>query len=320
MNRTIQLHPTVDGPAPMPANRLLGTVAMALGCAMAAIALLGPLAFEVIDYRISDNMENQQLGIDLTQLVLLAPLALVGGILWWRGHRLAPIVSLVPALAGAYFLFQVVLTPEYLTYPGNNEDAFPLLYGALVLANILGVASWVAIPSGRLPVLSRRLRRALAYTLIAAGSLIALAWSRWVMDVIDGGTTSVEYAEHPAGAWLVKTMDLSLLVPASIATGIGLLRIRPLAVRAAFALTGVFAAMLAAVGTMALVMQVRGDPDAAPAGIVLGYLGAVAFAVIGARLWRAYLAHDGRIEVDQPSDERAHTAHRPGTPTTGVRS
>lgn len=309
MNGTRKLDDSGPATSRARSNRLVAVVAFALGCAMATIALLGPLAFEVIEYRISDNMENQQLGVDLTQLVILAPLAVLAAALWWRDHPLAPIVSLVPALAGAYFLFQVILTPEYLTYTGNNEDAFPLLYAALLLANVLGVASWVAISSERLSIPSPHVSRVLAYSLIVTGALITLAWSRWVVDVIDGGTSSVEYAEHPAGAWLVKTMDLAILAPAAIATGIGLLRAHPLAVRAAFGLTGVFAAMLAAVGTMALVMQVRGDPDAAPAGIVLGYVGASAFAAMGAQLWRVSLAHGKRAETTHSGGGRRSPQH-----------
>src|SRR4051794_26922096 len=70
----------------MKRDRVAAGASTLLGIGIAANALLGPLVLGVIRIRESANMENQLLGGELTSLFLAAPLAIVGGLLWWRGN------------------------------------------------------------------------------------------------------------------------------------------------------------------------------------------------------------------------------------------
>lgn len=72
-----------DGYRAAPADWLvLGLVVIALG--LAALALAGPLAFEIVDYRVTETLRNQTIGLDLVSLAVVAPLAIAGSCLGLR--------------------------------------------------------------------------------------------------------------------------------------------------------------------------------------------------------------------------------------------
>jgi hypothetical protein len=140
-------------------NRLAGAASMVLGVGIAANALLGPLVFGVIKLRESANMENQLLGGELTSLLIAAPMAFAGGILWWRGNALAPFVAIGPAGFALYNYIQFVLVPDYSRYAGNNERFFPLYLTLVILAWALIWRAWNALVLVLRPEQVRRARR-----------------------------------------------------------------------------------------------------------------------------------------------------------------
>jgi hypothetical protein len=293
----------------MSTNRIMGLATAALGAGIAAMVLLGPLGFGVIRYHLSTNMEHQMVGGDVVSLTLVAPAALIAGVLWWRGSRLAPLLTLGPALYGAYLTVQSIVVPEYLQYPGNNEKFFPLLFAIVLLGLGIGLKAWSTLDPSRLPLPSRRVRRATGVIMIASASFLALAWSKWIFDTARGVTTA-EYLEHPNGAWLIKTMDLAILVPAAVLTGIGLLRCRPLAVKAAYALSAALTLLAASVGAMATAMELRDDPSSQPAFIPVMLVAAIGMAALTAAMWRSAIADDAR-EADLPVREPERPANQP---------
>jgi hypothetical protein len=80
----------------------LGAALLALGAGVAALSLLGPLMSAVIDYRITDLVLSQLVGLDAVSLALVAPLAALAGVLTLRGHALGPVLALGPATYVAY--------------------------------------------------------------------------------------------------------------------------------------------------------------------------------------------------------------------------
>jgi hypothetical protein len=71
-----------------------------------------------------------------------------------------------------------------------------------------------------------------------------------------------EYASSPTPFWMVKLMDLGIIVPTAVATGIGILRGARWAPRVMYPLLTAYACVGCSVATMALVMALRNDPDA----------------------------------------------------------
>lgn len=281
-------HPPDSGSAPQGPARtaVLGIVLIALGAGIAASALLGPLVLDVLRYRTSTTTLNQLLGSDAAGLFVVAPLAVVAGVLALRRHPVAPLLALGPALFAVYTFAQVVIGQEYLRLPGNVERFFPLLLAVFVLAEVAVVLAWGAVPAG-LPAPSHRWERTAAATLILVAVFLALgqhlpsmlaAWQRPL--------TLTEYASSPTPFWMVKLMDLGIVTPAALATGIGLLRGAAWARRAMYAMLTGYTCLALSVASMAWVMLARHDPDASLAiGAGFTAFGA-AFVVLTAALYR----------------------------------
>lgn len=281
----------------MGTHRPIALASAALGIGIAATALLGPLWLDVIRQHIAADIENQVVGADAVSLLVVAPLALAGGWLWWHDHRLAPAVTFGPAAYAAYIEFQYIAGSEYERYPGNSEDFFPLFFTVLLLGIAVAVASWSRLAVAALP--SRRVVVAAAAVMIGAGGLLGLAWVKAIADVI-GGTETSEYLDAPGLFWLVKTMDLALVIPAAIATGAGLLRHSPAASRAASGVTAWLALMMASVAAMGAVMWARDDPSASPAFVVVLVPAAVAMGLLAVAFWRARLGAASRPDLHHP--------------------
>lgn len=272
----------------MRTNRIMGIASVTLGLLIAVSSILGPLWLNAIRQRISANVENQVIGADAVSLVLVAPLAILAGLLWWRGHHLAPLVALGPAIYAVYIYFQYIIAgAEYLRYDGNSERYFPLFYAIVLLGLIVAVTAWRSVDTDSLPMPGGGVRVSVAVTLLVLGTFLAFAWLKWVHDIAAGARPD-EYAELPALSWLVKTMDLAFVVPVSVAAGIGLLLYHPAALKVAYGLTAAYALLAASVGSMALAMLLRDDPSAEPVFAIVLYTGAASLAVLTFALWRAF--------------------------------
>ena len=265
-------------------HRLVSLASIALGIGIAAVAILGPLWLNVIRQHISPNVENQVVGADAVSLFVVAPLALTGGLLWWRGHGLAPSLTFGPAAYAVYIHFQYIVGSEYERYPGNSERYFALFYAIVLLGLLVALMSWSQLGAGDLP--SRRVRLSATWLLIAVSSLLGLAWIKAIADLI-GGTRTTEYLEAPVLFWLVKTMDLAFVIPAAVATGVGLLRHSALAARVAAGMTCWLALMMASVAAMGVVMWLNDDPSASPLFVVVLVPAAIVMAALTVAFWGA---------------------------------
>lgn len=251
---------------------------LTLSAAMAASALLGPLGLGVIEFRVSDAMENQLVGGELIALLLIAPMAMAAGILFLRRHRLAPVLAIAPALYAVYTYPQFIIGPDYLRYPGNNEHFVPLYIGLVMLGWGLALWSWRLMKGAHLPSPSRALRRSVVTMLSVLALLVAGAWIADILDVLVGGVPSREYRSDPTLFWLIRLLDLGFVVPMAVLTAVGLVRRADWSRRLAYAVVGFQTILVASVTGMAMVMAVRGDP-AASLGMVAG-TGAVTIAFV----------------------------------------
>jgi hypothetical protein len=83
----------------------------------------------------------------------------------------------------------------------------------------------------------------------------------------------------PTAFWLVKFMDLGIVVPAAVVVGVGLLAGRPWAQRPMQTMVGAFAFLATSVSAMAIVMYANDDPDGSLGPVVVA--SAVALALLG---------------------------------------
>ncbi|MGY1837639.1 hypothetical protein ACI79P_21390 [Blastococcus sp. SYSU DS0510] len=263
---------------------------IALGFGVATSALLGPLALHQMQYRTSVTTLNQLLGGDAASLFVVAPLALVAGVLALRRHPVAPLLALGPALYVIYMFAQLVIGQEYLRLPGNVERFFPLLLAVFVLGEAAVVLAWGAVPAG-LPRLSHRLERIAGVALILVALFLVFGLHlRPIVTAWQDPSSLTEYASSPTAFWMVKLMDLGIVVPAALATGIGVLRGVPWARRAMYAMLTGYTCLAIAVAAMGVVMYANDDPDAS-LGLAGGFvMFALLFATVTVLLYRPLFA------------------------------
>jgi hypothetical protein len=285
-----------------------GWESIALGAGIAIAAVLGPLVTGVIRFRTSANAENQFIGGEVVSLAVVAPVLVAAGVLWLRGSRSAPALAVGPALYAVYTYVTAVLGQEYGRYPGNVEKYF-LLYAALVAGGAAVAAmAGAALVGMDLPPVPDGLRWFSAGMLLLIGAFFALAWLAQIRLVYAGEPPS-EYEEGPALFWLIKLLDLGFLIPALVATGIGLLRRHPLATPAAYAMTTFVTCMALAIAGMAVAMEVKGDPASSPVMLAFVLPLAVVSAVVTAKLLGALAEARPRARRIGPKvDWRTHHA------------
>jgi hypothetical protein len=272
---------------------------VALAAGIAANSLLGPLIGDVIEYRYSETLINQAIGLDAISLFLVAPLCALCGIAVFRGYVLAAVPAFAPALYAAYMFPQYIVGPEYLTLPGNNESFFPPHVGLFTLALACGLTIWSFVENDMLPERAPKAGRVLGIVMFL---LVAFLLARWIPGLIDvwrSDTESTEYLENPTAWWLIGTLDLGLVAPAAVATGIALLCGARWAGKATYALVGWFVLVPIAVAAMQVSYHVNDDPNATTGGLVLFTSSAVIFAAFAAWLYwpliRGLVNRDGRM-------------------------
>ncbi len=263
-----------------------------LAAGLAAVAILGPLALGVIDYRYTQTMLNQAMGLDAFALAVVAPMAALAGLLAWRRHRAAPLMALGPAGFAVYMLVQYVIGPEYLVVEGNGERFFLLFVLLFALSGAVLIQAWSLAVA---PDWSPQQHRRRGITLLVLASFVVFgmylangflsAMSDFPRFVADRAASS-EFDEHPTAYWLVATLDLAVVVPLTVATGVALLRRRAWARRAFYGVVGWFVLVPGSVAAMAITMVVRDDPAADAVKAVVFTVSALVFVGLAALTFR----------------------------------
>ncbi len=260
---------------------------MALALGVGATSVLGPIVSGVIDYHVSQDMLNQVIGADAVALVLVAPATMALAILALLRHPASLVLAPGPALFAMYLYGQLAIGQEFDRYPGNSEQFFPLLLALFVLGGVVAAAAWTQLDVERLAPLSPRGRRiAGAFLFLVVAFLVLGLHLPGLLDAWSEQPQSTEYLENPTVFWVVKLMDLGIIVPVAVAAGVGVLRGAPRAQQALYALVAWFTLLGAAVAAMAMTMLINDDP-AASVGLAIGFTAAAAgFAVLAAWLYR----------------------------------
>jgi len=252
----------------------------ALAAGLVVLSLLGPLVSGAVDYRITETIQSQLIGLDAVSLALVAPLAAAAAVLTLRGHALGPVLGLGPAAYTAYMIPQYVLGPDYLAIEGDNERLFPLMLALFVLGNVGTVVCFALSDLGRLPV-SGRVERLVGRVLLPiAAVLVFVRYPGGLADWMSSEPSDAGYLAGPAFGWTIALLDLGVALPATVAVCIGVRRGARWAQRGLHAVVAWFALVGVAVAAMAVAMYAREDP-AMSAGqlVVMVVLGAMVAAL-----------------------------------------
>lgn len=255
--------------SPHPRHTWLAIGLFVLGVGAAVVALLGPLGAEVIRYHASEGAVNQIMGGDVAGLVLVAPVSILAGILVWRGHRAGPVLALGPALYTLYMYSQLAMGGDFLRYPGNSERFFPLYLGMFILAGAIAIRACSAIDPARLFATRRWVDRSVGIFFLVVAFFLAFGLHLpGLIDAWSAEPASTEYLADPVVFWLVKFMDLGIVVPGLVAAGIGILRGSSWTNKLKYAAIAWAALLGASVAGMAIVLQATSDPAATTANTV----------------------------------------------------
>lgn len=238
---------------------LLGMALLVLGFGAAAVALLGPLGAGWLEYHVSPGAAGQARGGDVAGLVMVAPVAILAGVLVLRGHRLGPVLALSPAAYGLYMYFQLGVGGDPERYPGNSGYFFPLLLGLFLLCGLVLLLA-AKEPAPEVKGMSRSIDRVIGVYLLLVSAFLVLGLHLPGLLAIWRGDPPVEYLTDPGLFWLVKMMDLGIVVPIAAAAGVRLLRDPGRVSLLRYVVTGWAALLASSVAGMAVVMQATGDP------------------------------------------------------------
>lgn len=258
-----------------------------LAAGLAANSLLGPLVTEVIEYRFSETLINQGIGLDVVALLGGVPLAILAAYLVRRGHPAGPVLAFIPTTFAAYMAPQYIVGPEYLDLPGNNEQFFLFHLGLFVVGVAGLLLAWTSVDRSALRPATRASDLRRSWVMVGVVAFIGIGrWLPALAELTAGDPTIPDFLENPTSYMLIGMLDLGLVVPAGIAAAIGLRRGTTWARTAAYAVIGWFSLVPAAVAAMAIVMQLNDDPFASTGLTVTFSIAAVAFIAGAVLLYR----------------------------------
>lgn len=123
--------------------------------------------------------------------------------------------------------------------------------------------TWNTIDATLLPATSRRFDRFIAVILFTMAAFLTVGLHLpGLVDAWAAEPAAPEYLADPNVFWLVKLMDLGMVVPGMTAIGVGILRRAAWAHKAKYVAIGWFATLGSSVAGMAVLMQLENDPAA----------------------------------------------------------
>lgn len=261
----------------MRADSWLAVTLAALAGGLAVNSILGPLGSEVIEYRYSESIRNQAIALDAVSLLVAVPLTLAAAVLIRTGRRSGPVVALAPASYALYMMPQYVVGPEYGVIEGNNEHFFALHFALFIVAGLALVLAVRVLAREQLVVSSGRRRAAIGFLFGFPVFLVAGMYGRSLADALSAHPERDVYLDNPTAFWVVAFLDLAVMAPIAVASGIALLHRASWAMPGVLVVVGWFALVPLSVASMAVVMLANDDPAASSADAVAFGVFAVVF-------------------------------------------
>ena len=186
-------------------DRTLERALLALAAGLVANTLLGPLAFDLVDYGLSESLRNQAIGLEAVSFLLVAPVCIAAAGFVRAARPAGAVLALAPATYTAYMAVQYVVGPGYLRYP----TVLALHLGLFVVGGIVAVRAWASIEPGHLPPMTASRRRQRAAVLVGLGVFVVPAAIATAI-VLRRGTPTAAKAMYGLVGWFA-------LVPPSVA-------------------------------------------------------------------------------------------------------
>lgn len=226
------------------------------------LSINGPLVLNNIVYKTPPTGIFQIQGQDLVNIILIAPLLLIGGLLLLLSKKNYKYFLIITPLTVIYYVLSYTIGCEWSSdiYKGNSEKYS--YYFLFVLISAFFIMLYT-LQDFKNQGMSFKRNKLTIYTIILSffSLMFAMMWLKEVNQVILTGTTRA-YEEAPTIFWLVRYFDLGFSIP------LLLLSTYLLWTRASNSLAmqmlsyGFFITMAASVNSMGIMMLIKKDPTA----------------------------------------------------------
>lgn len=251
---------------------IVGATAIICAADLITIAALGPVGQGIMQYRTSQSSIWQIAGQDLANLILIAPILLVGGILCLAKKASSKYFLILTPITLMYTGLSIGIGQEWSNpaYSGNVED-FCWLFLILIIGGlILLLGSLPMFTEADAPDFKPRGLRIYVGIMAIFFLIFAAMWISQIQQVTDtGDTADGSYKVAPTVFWTIRYLDLGVSIPLGF-MALFLMLSKP---RKAYSILllffGFFITMGTAVDMMAVVQFLNGDLEAAKGGLIV---------------------------------------------------
>ena len=254
-------------------EKFIGSLAIIIGLLLVFLSSSGPLWLNIIMYKTSISALNQGFGQDFINLVIIAPICIIGGILQLLTKKEAKyFLIVVPIYISLYtgLAYGIGMEWSNQNYSGNSNQYYwlfiILIFGGLFLA----FYSYSQFTNEDAPNFSKRGIHIFSIIFILFILMFIMLWLSEINLVnTTGDTSSGSYITSPTLFLTVKYLYLGLTLPLGLLS-LYLFNTRP---KKSYPLLllffGFFVTLTLAVNAMMITMIVRNDPTVQPEGLFI---------------------------------------------------
>jgi len=261
---------------------VVGIAAIVCAAVLITMAALGPMGTEDLRYHTSQSGLWQVMGQDLADLLLLAPLLLIGGALQLLRKDAAKYFLILTPLTLMYTGLSLGLGQEWTSYTGNSEQYFWMFLTLIIGGLILLIGNLPKFDGGDGVGFNRKWL--ITFVVLTGLALLMFSgmWLGQISEVIaTGDLTDGTYSGSPNVFWTVRYLDLGFCIPLGFVSLFLLLRRPQKAYPLVLLFFGFFVTMAVTVNAMAAVQIWNDDPavDSMGPGLLIFPVMAVLFLV-----------------------------------------
>lgn len=251
---------------------IIGITAIICAATLVLIAFLGPIGQGIIQYRTSQSGIWQITGQDLANLVLIAPILLIGGILCLARRAGSKYLLVLTPITLMYTGLSIGIGQEWSNpaYSGNVEDYWWLFGILLVGGLILLLGSLSMFTEADTPYFKPKGLRIYVVLMTVFFLLFAAMWISQIQQVIStGDLPDGSYRAAPTAFWTIRYLDLGISIPLGFLALFLMLSKPKKAYSLLLLFFGFFITLGTAVDMMAIIQFLNGDTEAAKGGLVI---------------------------------------------------
>ena len=236
-------------------------ISIATGITLIYLAIEGPLILHHIRYKTADIINNQLVGQDIINMLVLSPILIVGGVTLFFRKRISQYLLILTPFYLIYYVLSYTIGCEWSStkYTGNSETYTFYFLFILISSLVILLYSLSIFPKNVESTFKKK--GLIVYSILFSlfNIVFASMWIKEVQEVISTGTAR-GYEISPTAFWVIRIFDLGFTIPLGLIS-VYLLWVRPnTTYPIQFMFYGFFLTMIIAVNTMGGMMLLNNDP------------------------------------------------------------